>query len=365
MAQIILAAVEERAEHGHLGDRMAGLHAASDWVGDVLADVLEDALLLTAGAVLTDIGPDAVTTDATAAETTYPGAGKLILIKAADWADASEDPVSIAALGLETAATVAADAGFNRWLDRCRPGREPDIKDLCEAGTVALAQLWSRQSRYTTTEMTRWWLGSDAHADPAPGGPEVSWQAIARQLMAAIDLGADPDGAAPPATTLWKRADDLLADCSREPLLEVVQDALFATVHWVEVDPEEVTDMSATMNILFPRAGELWSAVEADLALAGGWYEDLEQACDPEPVIDVKQAPALTRWMGEKRWDDQGTIEFVAAALATFAHDEINGSLAMKTDDDVLDLWANGARVAGLGPRPRQWPPAAAVRQVQ
>lgn len=364
MAEIILAAVEERTEHGRPGDRMAALHAAGDWVGDVLADALEDALLLTAGAVLTDVGPDAVTRDATAAESTYPGAGTLILIKAADWADASEDPASIAALGLETAATVAADAGFNRWLDRCRPGREPDIRDLCEAGAVALAQMWPRQSRYTTTEITRWWLGPDPHADQAPGGPEVAWEAIARLLLAAIAACSGPGEPAPPSTALRKRAADLLADCSREPLLEVVQDALFATAHWVEIDPEDITDVAAAMNAVFPRAGELWKAAEADLALAGGWYEDLQQSGQPEPLSDVKQAPAITRWMGEKRWDDEGTIEYVAAALAAFTHDEIDGSLAMKTDDDMLDLWATGSAAARIGPRPHQWPPAA-MRQLQ
>jgi hypothetical protein len=359
MADIILAAVEERAEQGHAGDRMAALHAAGDWVGDVLADALEDALLLTAGTVLTDAGPDAVTSDATTAESIYSGAGTLILIKAADWAEASEDPASIAALGLETAATVAADAGLNRWLDRCRPGREPDIKDLCEAGTVALAQMWPRLPRYTTTELTRWWLGPDPHADQAPGGPEVAWEVIARLLLAAIEAGPGPDGPAPEPTALRQRAADLLADCSREPLLEVVQDALFATAQWVEIVPADITEVAGAVNAVFPRAGDLWKAVEDDLALAGGWYEDLEQASEPAPLSDVEQAPALTRWMGEKRWDDEGTIEYVAAALAAFTHDEIDGSLAMTTDDDLFDVWATGSAAVPIGPRPHQWPPTA------
>jgi len=366
MAEIILAAVEERAENGRPRDQMAALHAAGDWVGDVLADTLEDALLVTAGAVLTDDGPEAVMSDATAAESTYPGAGMLILIKAADWADASEEPAAITALGLETPATVAADSGFNRWLDRCRSGHEPDIKDLCEAGTVALAQMWPRQSRYTTAEMTRWWLGPDPHADQAAGGPEVAWENIARLLLAALDLGPGPDGPAPSTTALRKRAVDLLAECSPEPLLEVVQDALFATAHWVEIDPEDITEVTTAMNAVFPRAGDLWKAVEADLALTGGWYEDLAQSGQPEPFSDVKQTPAITRWMGEKRWDDKGTIEYVAAALTAFTQDEIDGALAMKTDDDMVDLWASGSATARVGPRPRQWPPAAAaVRQLQ
>lgn len=359
MAEIILAAVEERTEHGYPGDRMAALHAAGDWVGDALADALEDALLLTAGAVLTDAGPDGVTRDATTAENIYSGAGPLILIKAADWAEASEDPASIAALGLETAATVAADAGFNRWLDRCRPGREPDIKDLCEAGTVALAQMWPRLPRYTTTELTRWWLGPDPHADQPPGGPEVAWEVIARLLLAAIDAGSGPDGPAPQPTALRQRAADLLADCSREPLFEVVQDALFAAAQWVEIDPQNIMEVAAAVNGVFPRAGELWKAVEADLALAGGWYGELEQVSEPEPLSDVEQAPALTRWMGEKRRDDEGTIEYVAAALAAFTHNEIDGSLAMTTDDDMLDVWATGSAAVRIGPRPHQWPPAA------
>ncbi len=73
MAQIILAALEERTEHGAPGgDRMEELHAAGDWVGDILVDALEDALLLTAGSVLKSVGLDAVTSDATAADDTYP-----------------------------------------------------------------------------------------------------------------------------------------------------------------------------------------------------------------------------------------------------------------------------------------------------
>lgn len=364
MAQIILAAVEERTEHGGPGDRMEELHAAGDWVGDILVDALEDALLLTAGSVLKSVGLDAVTSDATAAEDTYPGAGTLILIKAADWASASEDPASIKALGLETPEVVAADAGLNRWLDRYPPGRESDIKDLCEAGTVALAQMSPRLRPYTTTQLTRWWLGTDPHADEAPGGQKVAWEPIARLLLAADNLGPGPDGVTLSPTVLRERATDLFAACSREPLLEVVQDALFATVQWVEIDPGDIADVTAAMNAVFPRAGDLWKAVEADLAVAGGWYADLQECGEPEPLGDVKQAPALLRWLGDRRWNDEGTIEYVAAALAAFAHEDIAGSLAMKTDDDVIDLWVHGNLTVQVGPRPRQWPPAA-IRQSQ
>ncbi len=59
------------------------------------------------------------------------------------------------------------------------------------------------------------------------------------------------------------------------------------------------------MNAVFPRAGDLWKAVEADLAVAGGWYEDLQACAEPEPLGDVKQAPALLRWLGDRRWNDE------------------------------------------------------------
>lgn len=359
MAEIILAAVEERFEHGRPGDRMAGLNAAGEWVGDVLADAFEDALLVTAGGLLSDVGPDAVRSDASAAESAHSGAGSLILIKAADWADASDDPASIVALGFETPDSVAGDSGFNRWLDRCRPGRDPDILDMCEAGTVALVQMWPRQPRYTTTELTTWWLGPDPHADQAPGGPEVAWDAIARLLLAAIDAGAGPDGAAPPPTELRKQARELLSGCSREPLLEVVQDALFGTAQWVALDAEDIANVAVAMDTGFPRAGALWKAVEADLALVGDWYSDLEQSGDAEPVGKVELAPAFARWIGEDRWDDEGTIEYVAAALAAFANDRIDGALDTRTNDDMLELWASGSPPAQIGPWPRQWPPAA------
>lgn len=356
MADLILAAVEERSERGRAGHQMVTLRNAGEWLGDVLADALEDALFMTAGQLLEQGDVATVKADATAAEKAFPGAGTLILIKAADWADASEDPATIAAIGLETPEAVAADSGINRWLDRYRPRREADIDDLCETGVVALTQMWPPQARYTTAELIRWWLGSDPDADHVPGGPEVAWHEIARLLLGAIDQGPGPDGPAAPPSRLRSLATGLFAECGREPLLEVVEDALFGTVQWVEMDSEDIADAAAAMNSRFPRAGDLWKAVEADVALTGGWLDDVEPA-DPGPLSDVAQAPALERWMGERRWKDEEAIEYVAAALAIFADDRVDVAIGSRTDGDLLNLWATGWPPQS-GPRPRQWPPA-------
>lgn len=356
MARIILAAVEERVERDQPGDQMRGLRGAADFVGEVLADALEDALFVTAGSLLEAIGADGVKDDAAGAESTYKGAGDLLLIKADDWADASEEPDLIIALGAESPETVEADAGFNRWLDRCRPGAEPDLNDLAEAAVVALAQMWPQFTRATTMETTQWWLGPDPAADQAPGGPEYRWDAIARLLLVAIDDEHSSDSPGSEAADFEGRARALLDGCNREALLEVAADALFGTAQWVELDHEDVVGRCAAMDAAYPRAGELWKAVEADLALAGGWYDELEASYEPEPLSNVCRAPALERWLGGDRRNDAGTVDYVAAALAAFADDGINWIIGNWTDDETLDRWAQPRPV---GPRPRQWPPAA------
>lgn len=163
----------------------------------------------------------------------------------------------------------------------------------------------------------------------------------------------------PSPNEVRKQARELLSGCGREPLLEVVHDALFGTAQWVALDAEDITDVAVAMDTVFPRAGALWKAVEADLALVGDWYCELEQSGEPEPVAEVQLAPAFARWIGEDRWDDEGTIEYVGAALSAFANDRIDGALDTRTNDDMLELWASGSALAQIGPRPRQWPPAA------
>ncbi|MFD0807806.1 hypothetical protein ACFQ0K_17065 [Nocardioides caeni] len=357
MARIILGAVEERVERGQPGDRMDGLLAATEWVGDVLMDALEDAVFTTAGGVLDALGAGAVREDAEAADASYADAGWLILIKAADWSDASNDRDSIVALGAETPEAVAADAGFNRWLDRCRPDQEPEIEDLAEAGVVALAQMWPHFTRATTDQTIRWWLGPDPNPNQAPGGPEIQWNPIARHLLAAIDVCRGSDGPDVAAIAL-QQADALLVSCSREAALEVVEDALWGTAAWAEVEFDEKADRVDAMDAVFPRAGELWKAVEADLALAGGWYEDLQGSCDIEPLSAVKEAPALMRWTGSDRWSDEGARSYIAAALVVFTDERIDWVVADRSDDEVLDLWADRYNSFRVGPQPRQWPPA-------
>lgn len=352
VALVVLAAAEERVERHLPGERMDALLAAGGWVGDVLADVLEDAVFVTAGSCLQSVGPDQIRRHAAAADSTYAGAGALILIKAADWADADDDRDLVLALGVESPETVAADSGFNRWLDRSRPNSQRDLTDLAEAAVVALAEMWPLLARATTYETIQWWLGPGRH-DHASGGPEVRWDSIARSLLAAIDAGPGP---APTPQDLRTRSRNLLADCSREALLEVVQDALFTTAQWAQIESEEMPLVAADMDAVFARTGALWKAVEADLAVAGGWYADLVD-CDPEPLDVVRARPALERWGGDARWTDDGAIEYGAAALAIFTNDRIDAALGNMTDNEIIDLWASGYLPIQIGPQPRHWPP--------
>ncbi len=357
MAQVILAAVEERVELGAAGRHIDGLRGAAEWAGGVLTDVLEDALFWTVGSALDYRGPEKIRSDAAAAEAIYSGAGALLLLEAADWAEAGGDLPLISALGVETPEQVATGVGFRRWVDRCRPGEEPDLEDLAEAAVIALAQVLPGFARATTEEVTRAWLDPHPGERKAPGGAEVGWLAIAQRLMTAIDAGFGLRKPAPTADDFRRRATALLAECHREALLEVVQDALFGIAQWVELDIEDEAGIAATMDSVYPRAGSLWKAVETDLAFVGGWYSDLSMGYQPEPLSAVRQAPAIGRWLGESRWSNGGAIDYVAAALSICTHDAV-GSAFDRTNDETIELWACGSLASALHrPHPRHWPP--------
>ncbi|WP_028654946.1 hypothetical protein [Nocardioides sp. J54] len=336
MAHAVLAAVHERLETGGFGDRTAALLTAAEHHPAVLAEVLASALTVASSASTDAYGPDVLRDCAATADEAHPGAGELML------AVAEAD---------------AADAAFTSWLTRSQAGSVRTLDDLARAGIVALAMVSRQFARATTDEVVAWWLGADPALEGEDPAGEQRWEPLASALLRAVTEQSGPHGHVPTPAALLTAARDLLVTSKPEALLQVVQDALFTTVQNEQIDPDDLGDVTRRLDDAFPRAGELWMAVEEDVALVRGWYDELVERCSPAPIEVARRMPALARWLGDLGQED-GIAEYVAAAIAVFCVGPVESTLDDLPDGELLELWATGDGATEIVPRPRRWPPA-------
>ena len=219
---------------------------------------------------------------------------------------------------------------------------------------VALAATLSHVARYTTDEMVAWWVGA------APENKDrraERWIDLSSQLKAGMDRLVGGRDEMP--HRFRDAAAELLATSGPHALLEVTQDVLFRAI-FNAADGEHLEDtveQAGALNARYPRAGILVQMFSGDHAVSGGWAEEIP-LFGLETVDDVRSAPAMHRWLGDRLRSDEGDVDFIAAALAILSSDWHASTIATMDDQELLEFWAGGSHYAVTCPlRPQLWPP--------
>ncbi len=137
------------------------LPSAADYLLEEAEQATCDAVFMTYGEIVDQMGIDDVCRLRDAANDVIEDAGTLAVFAVDDWFEHDRNVDAIADLGAETPEEVAAGYWLYRWLDR-QPGELQSLVGAMEAATACLSVALDLLPERSDDDIVAWWVGPES-----------------------------------------------------------------------------------------------------------------------------------------------------------------------------------------------------------